>query len=112
MLMRGPGFRGMGGFDEGKLATALNHIDLCLEARSAGYKVIFTPQFTAEHHESISRGSDEAPHKEARFFTEVQVMIERWGDTLRKDPFYSKHFLLDGQPFVDLVEPGVDQWAP
>jgi hypothetical protein len=32
-------------------------------------------------------------------------MKARWGDVLTRDPFYSKHFWLDGQPFNDLVQP-------
>ena len=31
-------------------------------------------------------------------------MRERWGETLLRDPFYSRHFSLDKQPFFDLVD--------
>ena len=106
MLVRTEAFKKVGGFDEVDLKVAFNDIDLCLKIRSEGYKVIWTPSFTAEHHESISRGSDDVPEKEARFFHENQTMIRRWGSNLLKDPFYNPHFLLDGRPFFDLVSPG------
>ena len=36
-------------------------------------------------------------------------MIEKWGKTLRTDPFYNPHFTLDRQVFYDLTIPGVDE---
>lgn len=107
MLMRHAVFRATGGFDETGLTVAFNDIDLCLKARQAGYKIIWTPDFLAEHHESLSRGNDERPLQEARFFHECQVMTERWGELLQHDPFYNKNFALDKQAFFDLVAPEV-----
>jgi GT2 family glycosyltransferase len=107
MLVRAAAFRAVGGFDEVDLAVAFNDIDLCLRIRGAGYRVIWTPDFVAEHHESLSRGSDDRPIAERRFFHERETMIERYGDALKQDPFYSPHFALDRQPFFDLVTPGL-----
>lgn len=109
MLIRRPAFELVGGFDEEHLKVAFNDIDLCLKVRDAGYKVIWTPDFCAEHHESLSRGSDDRPSTERRFFHETQFMIEKWGKTLRTDPFYNPHFTLDRQVFFDLTIPGVDE---
>ena len=108
VLVRAKAFREVGGFDEDKLRVAFNDIDLCLKLRQAGYKVIWTPDFTAEHHESLSRGDDERPMQENRFFDEIEVMKARWGDTLRHDPFYNPNFVLDRRPFFDLRDPGAD----
>ena len=108
MLVRTSAFRAAGGFDEQDLAVAFNDIDLCLKIRGAGFKVIWTPYFVAEHHESLSRGSDDRPAMERRFFHERETMIERYGAALRQDPFYSPHFALDRQPYFDLVTPGSD----
>ena len=105
VLVRAAAFREVGGFDEAKLRIAFNDVDLCLKLRRAGYKVIWTPSFTAEHHESLSRGDDERPMQENRFFDEIEVMKDRWGDTLTHDPFYHPKFLLDQRPFFDLVDP-------
>ena len=106
MLVRTSAFRAAGGFDEQDLAVAFNDIDLCLKIRRAGFKIVWTPYFVAEHHESLSRGSDDRPTMERRFFHERETMIERYGAALRQDPFYSPHFALDRQPYFDLVVPG------
>ena len=105
MLVRSDIFNEVGGFDEVDLKVAFNDIDLCLKVRRAGYKIIWTPKFTAEHHESLSRGSDDVPEKEARFFAENQIMLDRWGPELQRDPFYNPHFVLNRQPFFDLSDP-------
>ena len=105
LLIRSDAFWEVGGLDEQHLTVAFNDVDLCLKVRLAGYKVVWTPEFLAEHHESLSRGSDETrPEKEARFFHEMQTMIERYGDYLKTDPFYSKHFTLEHRPFFDLSD--------
>jgi GT2 family glycosyltransferase len=106
VLVRAAAFNEIGGFDEKQLKVAFNDIDLCLKLRAAGYKVIWTPDFQAEHHESLSRGNDERPMQENRFFDEIEVMKARYGESLLRDPFYHPKFALDRQPFFDLVEPG------
>lgn len=106
MLVRADMFRAVGGFDEKDLPVAFNDVDLCLKVRLHGGKVVWTPDFLAEHHESLSRGSDDRPSMEKRFFHERETMIERYGALLKQDPFYSPHFSLDRQPFFDLVVPG------
>jgi GT2 family glycosyltransferase len=106
LLVRADVYRQVNGLDERELRVAFNDIDLCLKVRAAGYKIIWTPEFTAEHRESVSRGSDDlVAAKERRFFHEIGVMMERWGDLLKHDPFYSPHFSLDGRPFFDLIDP-------
>lgn len=105
MVMQASVFREVGGFDEVCLQVAFNDIDLCLKVTSAGYRIIWIPDFVADHHESLSRGSDERPVQEARFFAETQLMKERWGEKLLADPYYNKHFTLDGQPYFDLSDP-------
>jgi len=107
MLIRADVFREVGGFDEEHLRVAYNDVDLCLRVREAGYRIIWCAEFTAYHHESLSRGSDDRPEHEARFFAETQTMQKRWGMNPRykRDPFYSKHFTVDRQPFFDLVDP-------
>ena len=105
MLVRTQAFRAAGGFDERHLTVAFNDTDLCLKIRAAGYSVVWTPDFVAEHRESVSRGRDDRPEKEGRVFHEVQTMIERWGDTLATDPFYNRWLSCEGTPFHDLSEP-------
>ena len=105
VLVRADAFRAVGGFDEATLRVAFNDVDFCLKLGRAGYKIIWTPEFVAEHHESLSRGDDERPMQETRFFNEVETIKQRWGDELQRDRFYHPKFTLDRKPFFDLVDP-------
>ena len=113
MLIKASAFRAVGGFDEEHLKVAYNDVDLCLKVREAGHRIVWCAEFTAYHHESLSRGSDDRPEHEARFYAETRTMQERWGENPRfvRDPFYSKHFTVDRQPFFDLVDPAEDAAA-
>ena len=113
MLIRASVFREVGGFDEVDLRVAYNDVDLCLRVREAGYRIVWCAEFVAAHHESLSRGSDDPPEHEARFFRETQVMLQRWGGKpcFAHDPFYSRFFTVDRQPFFDLVDPALDAKA-
>ncbi len=112
MLVRSAAFRAVGGFDEQALQVAFNDVDLCLKVRAAGHKVIWLPDFLAEHHESLSRGDDIRPVQENRFFHEMQTMIERWGSTLTSDPFYHPALSLERQAFFELVDPALAAHPP
>lgn len=114
LLIRADVFRAVGGFDEETLRVAYNDVDLCLKVRAAGHKVVWSAETVAEHHESFSRGSDDRPEHEARFFHEQQAMLDRWGShpLFARDPAYSPHFTVDLQPFFDLVPPGSPKAAP
>jgi len=105
MLCRADVFAFIGGFDEIDLSVAFNDVDLCLKAGQAGYKVVWTAEVTAEHHESLSRGVDVELSSRARFFHEHQVMLKRWGQVLSNDPFYNKNFSRLGGMFKELLDP-------
>ncbi len=92
MLCRADAFRDVGRFDEANLTVAFNDVDLCLRIGRAGYRVIMTPAVVAEHHESLSRGSDLLEHNLPRFYGENQLMMDRWADLIRSDPYYNPHF--------------------
>ena len=92
LLCRASAFRAVGGFDEDELKVVFNDVDLCLRLGQAGWKIIFTPSVVAEHHESLSRGSDMVPEQRDRFYAENQVMLERWGALIADDPYYNPHF--------------------
>jgi GT2 family glycosyltransferase len=98
----------LGGLDETGLAVAYNDIDLCLRARVAGLRVVFTPHAVLHHHESVSRGFDDDPGRNARLAGEVSVMRERWGDLLDADPAYSPNLTLTGRDFTLAEHPRVE----
>jgi GT2 family glycosyltransferase len=84
----------LGGFDE-NLAVTFNDVDFCLRLREAGYRIVWTPHAELIHHESASRGSDDSAPKQVRFLAEVDYMKAKWGDMLKRDPFYNSNILLD-----------------
>ncbi len=108
MLCRADAFRAVGGFDEARLAIAFNDVDLSLKIYSAGYRIVLTPAVIAEHHESISRGSDFAEHNLPRFYEENQIMIDRWGHLIRADPYYNPHFSRERGMFQMLSSASLD----
>jgi len=95
----------LGGLDEEQLAVAYNDVDLCLKARAAGLRVIFTPHARMVHHESVSRGVDDDPARNSRLRLERSVMLDRWQEMLNTDPAYSPNLALDGGGFALAVSP-------
>lgn len=87
-----------GGLDE-SLAVAYNDIDFCLRIRSLGYRNLWTPYAELVHHESASRGGDDAPEKRERFLREVGIMNQRWSALLAHDPAYSPNLAIAGDTF-------------
>ena len=108
MLCRADAFREVGMFDADKLSVAFNDVDLCLKIGRAGYRIIYTPAVVAEHHESLSRGSDLAEHNLSRFYEENQVMMDRWGPLIHRDPFYNQHFSRETGMFEKLSSTSLD----
>ncbi len=104
MLCRASAFRAVGGFDEAELPVAYNDVDLCLKLRRAGYRIVYCPAVVAEHHESVSRGSDMDDGRLGRFVSEEQVMLTRWAAELAADPCYSPNFSREGGIFHRLAE--------
>jgi O-antigen biosynthesis protein len=109
MVLRKECYLGVGGLDEINLKVAFNDVDLCLRLRKAGYDIVWTPYAELYHLESVSRGTDTAPDKAERFRREVLYMQERWGDTLRHDPFYSPNLTLDSEDFSFSWPPRVER---
>ncbi|MDH3469509.1 MAG: glycosyl transferase family 2, partial [Gammaproteobacteria bacterium] len=82
----------LGGFDE-TFVVAYNDVDFCLRARKRGYLNVYTPYVEAYHHESISRGYEDTPQKQARFEAEKHQLRTRYTDVIeRGDPYYNVNF--------------------
>ena len=77
------------GLDEENLPVAYNDIDLCLKARERNLKIIFTPFSKVCHHESVSRGVDDAPERNERLRDEINFMQKKWGTFLKSDTAYN-----------------------
>jgi GT2 family glycosyltransferase len=105
MLCRRDAFDQVGGFDAANLQVAFNDVDLCLKIAEAGHRIVWTPEVSAEHRESLSRGSDFKPEHQARFFAENQHMQSRWSHVLSCDRHYSRFFSRRSGLFQDLAPP-------
>jgi GT2 family glycosyltransferase len=93
-------YHAVGGLDEENLGTALNDVDFCLKLREKGYLNIFTPYCEAYHYESVSRGYEDTPEKQARFAREVAYFKKRWAVILAKgDPYYNPQLTLEREDF-------------
>ena len=81
LMVRSPLFRELGGFDE-KFPLNYNDVDFCLRLRDLGHSVVQEPSAELYHFESLS--------KEGTFSTELDRLIERWGQV--DDPYYNVNF--------------------
>lgn len=87
----------VGGLDEADLAVAFNDVDFCLKIRAAGLRIVVTPYAELYHHESVSRGSDNAPEKLERFLREARTMRERWAAVIDEDPYWNPNLHIDSE---------------
>ncbi len=106
MLVKREAFERVGGFDQDVFAVAYNDIDFCLRLRQAGYLITYTPYAELLHHESVSRGYEDSPEKQARFQREYEAMKARWGANLALDPYYNPNCGTD-RAFFELRFTGV-----
>lgn len=98
MVLRKDVFLEVGGFDE-NLSVAFNDVDLCLRLRKLRYRNLWTPYAELYHYESVTRGYEDTPEKQARFNREVEFMKQRWGELLANDPAYNPNLALDREDF-------------
>ena len=99
LLVRRAIYDEVGGLNEHDLAIAFNDIDFCLKVQTAGYANAWTPYAELIHHESVSRGQEDTPEKQARFEREVQYMLSTWGTERTADPAYNPNLSLEAEDF-------------
>ncbi len=104
LLVRKSVYQEVGGMNE-DLDVAFNDVDFCLRLRAAGYRNVWTPHAELTHHESASRGLEDTPAKQARFASEVQRMLDLWGEALAHDPAYNPNLSVDVEPFLFAAKP-------
>ena len=99
LMMKKSIFNEINGFDE-TFEVAFNDVDLCMRIRNAGYLIVWTPYAEAYHYESISRGYEDTPEKQARFNGEVVRFKTRWEKELEQgDPYYNPNLTLEREDF-------------
>lgn len=89
LMIKKSKFDEAGGFDE-KLKVALNDVDLNLSVMAKGYYNVCLSNVEVLHYESKSRGYEVSSEKQNRFKMEQEYMISKWGNTLKRDRYFSK----------------------
>jgi O-antigen biosynthesis protein len=87
------------GLEAENLTVAFNDIDFCLKVQAKGYRNVWTPFAELIHHESLSRGAEDTPAKQARFKKECDYMMDKWKDVIACDPFYNPNLSLSTQNY-------------
>jgi GT2 family glycosyltransferase len=98
----------VGGLDE-SLPIAFNDIDLCLRLGDRGYRIIWTPFAELVHYESVSRGYDTTPEKQAIALSEYQHLCRVWASVLDSDPFRNRN-LIYGWDNIELSREQYERW--
>ncbi len=81
-------FLELNGFDEMNLPIHFYDVDFCLRLRQRGWQVVWTPYANL-----VFRGAGLRP--QAQTSAEAAWMQERWGEEVRRDPFYSPNLARD-----------------
>lgn len=88
-------FEALGGYYEG-LAVAFNDVDLNWRLLEEGYYNVCCNYFNLVHHESLSRGDDNADAKKTdRLMRENNTLMKRHMNMYTKDPFYHQALVND-----------------
>lgn len=99
LMIRTKLFYEVGGFDADHFAVAFNDVDLCLKVFEKGYYNVVRNNMYLYHHESLSRGDDRKDKVKAqRLSSEQEILLNRYPDLFRRDPFY--HPYLEQDPTV------------
>jgi len=99
LLVRREVYDEVDGLNERDLTVAYNDVDFCLKVREKGYRNLWTPFAELYHHESISRGIDDNPVKQARAKREVDYMRRHWREALQQDPAYNPNLTMSYEDF-------------
>ena len=100
LMMKKSVFEQVNGLDEENFKVAFNDVDLCMKIRKAGYLIVWTPYAEAYHYESISRGTEDTPEKQARFKGEAEAFMIKWKKELELgDPYYNQNLTLEREDF-------------
>ena len=98
LAVRAELFDAVGGFDE-TLPVAWNDVDFCLKLRARGRRNLVTPHARLHHKESATRGHDRTPDRLSRLARETERFLDKWGEGVLDDPYYSPHLARNCEDF-------------
>lgn len=89
MMVRKDLYEKAGGMDE-TMPIAYNDVEFCFRLHKEGYRNVLRNDAILLHHESLSRGLDEADRKKTeRLLEEQKRLYRKYPDYEGKDPYYS-----------------------
>jgi GT2 family glycosyltransferase len=109
LIVRKSIYEELGGLNEADLQVTYNDVDFCIRALKAGYRNIWTPYAELYHHESATRGNDDAPAKQSRARRELNYMQTHWAYELTNDPAYSPNLTDECEDFSLAWPPRIDK---
>lgn len=99
MMTKKSVFEQVGGLTE-ELVVAFNDIDYCMKVRQLGKLVIYNPYAELYHYESKSRGLEDSPQKQERYYKEMKYFVTKWQTFMDKgDPYYNPNLTLSKADF-------------
>ena len=100
LMIRKKTYNDAGGMDENSLRIAFNDVDFCLRVEKLGYRNFWTPFTDILHHESATRGDDQATlQRKKRFSSEVLVLQNRWSLKSFSDRYYNPNLTYISETF-------------
>ncbi|MUH71364.1 glycosyltransferase family 2 protein [Psychrosphaera haliotis] len=99
ILVKADDFWAVNGLNEQDLTVAFNDVDFCLKIKELGRNNVYCAEAELYHHESISRGEDTTPEKQARFAKELNYLQTTWATFIHDDPCYNKNLTLKHENF-------------
>ena len=95
LLVQRSVYEELGGLNE-ELAVAYNDVEFCFRLLHNGYRNVQRNDAVLLHHESLSRGRDDASdEKWDRLYAERRKLYELYPDYERFDPYYSRYLIQD-----------------
>jgi GT2 family glycosyltransferase len=99
LVMRRAVYREVGGLDE-RLAVDFNDVDLCVNLRSRGYLVVWTPFAELYHMESVTRGHHDTLARLRQLRAETRYIRRKWGPRVfGEDPYFNPNLRHDTDNF-------------
>ena len=77
----------LGGFDETFVPAYYEDTDLCFQARTAGFRVMYQPASEVVHYEGLSHGTDTASGQKQYQLVNQQTFLDKWSGELQTNHF-------------------------
>ncbi|MBR6322118.1 MAG: glycosyl transferase family 2, partial [Lachnospiraceae bacterium] len=77
-----------------EFTVAYNDVDYCLKLQQKGYRCVYDAYAKLYHYESKSRGYEDTKEKQERLQKEMDLLVSRWPDRMKRDPYYNDNLSL------------------